>query len=166
MSSDGAMGRSGMDARSDAERSRASRSTAALAGAAGRAAAGRTEASAPDGAGNSATGAGASLDRALRMARRHLGPDVTVQRLLILLAVHRNEGLSQRELLALLESTSVTALSRNLADLSERTSRKTPGPGLLELRVDPMNLRRKTVHLTDSGRTVVDDILAAAGREG
>lgn len=92
------------------------------------------------------------LDRLLRYARRELGPDVTVQRLLILLNVHLNEGLSQSELLTRLEGTSITALSRNLADLSGRTSRKSAGPGLIELRTDPTNLRRKHVWLTRAGR--------------
>ena len=92
------------------------------------------------------------MDAALRFARRALGPDVTVQRLLILLNVYLHEGLSQSELLGRLEDTSVTALSRNLADLSAHTSRKTPGPGLLELRTDPANLRRKHVYLTAAGK--------------
>ena len=93
-----------------------------------------------------------ALDRALRYARAKLSPDITAQRLLILIAVYFHEGLSQRELLAHLESTSITALSRNLADLSALTTRKTPGPGLLELRVDPLNLRVKRVFLTAKGR--------------
>lgn len=93
-----------------------------------------------------------ALERALCHARRTLGPDVTLQRLLILLAVRRHEGASQSELLDLLDGTSITALSRNLADLGRITSRKTPGPGLVELRVDPMNLRRKQVYLTARGR--------------
>lgn len=96
-----------------------------------------------------------ALDRALRYARAKLSPDVTAQRLLILIAVYFHEGLSQRELLAYLESTSITALSRNLADLSALTTRKTPGPGLLELRVDPLNLRVKRVFLTAKGRKFV-----------
>lgn len=103
------------------------------------------------------------LDRVLRCARSALGPDVTVQRLLILINVYLHEGISQRELLRRLDATSIPALSRNLADLSARTSKKTPGPGLLELRVDPMNLRRKTIHLTGKGRRVVRKLITAAG---
>jgi DNA-binding MarR family transcriptional regulator len=99
------------------------------------------------------TSAIASLDRALRYARAKLSPDITAQRLLILIAVYFNEGLSQRELLKHLETTSITALSRNLADLSVLTTRKSPGPGLLELRVDPLNLRIKRVFLTRKGKT-------------
>lgn len=96
-----------------------------------------------------------ALDRALRYARTKLSPDITAQRLLILIAVYFHEGLSQRELLTFLESTSITALSRNLADLSSLTTRKTPGPGLLELRIDPRNLRIKRVFLTKKGKQFV-----------
>lgn len=101
-----------------------------------------------------------ALDRALRFARARLSPDITAQRLLILIAVYFNEGLSQRELLQHLESTSITALSRNLADLSVLTTKKLPGPGLLELRVDPLNLRIKRVFLTRKGRGFVKQWLA------
>lgn len=104
-----------------------------------------------------------ALDRALRYARARLSPDITAQRLLILIAVHFNEGLSQRELLKHLESTSITALSRNLADLSSLTTKKLPGPGLLELRVDPLNLRIKRVFLTPKGRSFMQQWLRVAG---
>lgn len=104
------------------------------------------------------------LDRALRFARARLNPDISAQRLLILLNVYFNEGMSQRQLLDELESTSITALSRNLADLSAFTTRKTEGPGLLELRTDPMNLRIKRVHLTPKGRRLIRDWIAAMGR--
>lgn len=93
------------------------------------------------------------LDQALRFARARLTPDITAQRLLILISVFQHEGMNQRELLKTLESTSITALSRNLADLSTLTSKKLPGPGLLELRVDPMNLRVKRIYLTAKGRS-------------
>lgn len=100
------------------------------------------------------------LDRALRFVRSKLSPDITAQRLLILICVFLNEGLSQRELLSKLDSTSTTALSRNLADLSQLTSQKRPGPDLLELRTDKMNLRLKRVYLTAKGRRFVKRWLA------
>lgn len=107
-----------------------------------------------------------ALDRALRFARSELTADVTAQRLLILISVFFNQGLSQRELLTKLDTTSITALSRNLADLSAWTTRKTEGPGLIELRPDPMNLRVKRVFLTDKGKDFVRRWIgaAAAGR--
>ncbi|MEE4161814.1 MAG: hypothetical protein V2I25_04840 [Woeseiaceae bacterium] len=106
-----------------------------------------------------------ALDQALRFARSQLTADVTAQRLLILLCVFFNQGLSQRELLTKLDSTSITALSRNLADLSSWTTRKTEGPGLIELRNDPMNLRIKRVYLTRKGERFVRKWAQAAVRE-
>ena len=103
-----------------------------------------------------------AFDAALRFARRELSADVTAQRLLILINVYFNQGLSQRELLERLDSTSITALSRNLADLSAWTTRKSEGPGLIELRGDPMNLRVKRVYLTRKGEGFVRRWLSAA----
>ena len=80
--------------------------------------------------------------------------------------VYLHEGLSQRELLNHLESTSITALSRNIADLSALTTRKAPGPGLLELRTDPMNLRVRRVYLTRRGARLVSEIEKALAGEG
>ena len=105
-----------------------------------------------------------ALDAALRFARAELTADVTAQRLLILISVFFNQGMSQRELLTKLDTTSITALSRNLADLSAWTTRKTEGPGLIELRPDPMNLRVKRVFLTNKGERFVRRWLAAGAR--
>ncbi|MEJ2127825.1 MAG: hypothetical protein P8X81_03165 [Woeseiaceae bacterium] len=102
------------------------------------------------------------LDRALHFARKKLTTDITAQRLQILLAVYFNEGLSQRELLRFLDMTSITALSRNIADLSRLTTKKLKGPGLLELRVDPLNLRVKRVFLTKKGERFMEQWLAYA----
>ncbi|MFT7458649.1 MAG: DNA-binding MarR family transcriptional regulator [Planctomycetota bacterium] len=88
----------------------------------------------------------------LGFARTEIDHDITAQRVVILINVCLHEGLSQNELLQKLEHTSVTALSRNLADLSNMTSRKMQGPGLLELRNDPLNLRKKRVYLTKAGK--------------
>ena len=103
-----------------------------------------------------------ALDAALRFARSELWADITAQRLLILICVFFNEGLSQKELLSRLESTSITALSRNLAEMSEWTPRKVKGPGLIELRQDPMNLRVKRVFLTAKGEKFMRRWLAAS----
>jgi len=100
-----------------------------------------------------------SFDRFLVSARKALGPDVTALRLHILLNVYLNEGTNQRNLLKLLDVTSVTALSRNLADMSTLTSTKKLGPGLIELRFDMMNLRQKSIHLTSRGRKIIMTIM-------
>jgi len=105
-----------------------------------------------------------ALDGALRFARAELTADITAQRLLILLNVFFNQGMSQRELLTKLDTTSITALSRNLADLSAWTTRKSEGPGLIELRPDPMNLRVKRVFLTEDGERFVKRWLRASAQ--
>lgn len=107
-----------------------------------------------------------ALDEALRFARSELTADVTAQRLLILISVFFNQGMSQRELLTKLDSTSITALSRNLADLSAWTTRKCEGPNLIELRPDPMNLRVKRVFLTKTGERFMRRWLAATIKKG
>lgn len=93
-----------------------------------------------------------ALVSALRFARAQTNPDITVQRLLILLCVYRHEGSNQRELLERLHSTSATALSRNLADLSALNVKKQAGLALIEFQADPMNLRIKRVYLTRKGK--------------
>lgn len=100
------------------------------------------------------------LNQLLRLVRSRLGPDITVQRLLILVNVYLNEGLSQNELLQRLDMTSVTALSRNLAELSDLTPRKQPGPGLIELRSDSLNLRKKRIFLTEQGREFLSELMS------
>jgi len=105
------------------------------------------------------SGAEKLFDQFLVRARNALGPDVTALRIHILLNVFAHEGVNQRALLNLLDMTSVTALSRNLADMSVLTSSKKPGPGLIELHFDSMNLRQKSIHLTPKGRAVVASIL-------
>jgi DNA-binding MarR family transcriptional regulator len=97
-----------------------------------------------------------ALEGMLRSARSELGPDITAQRLLILINVYLHEGLSQGELLQLLDSTSISALSRNLAELSDWTPRKTQGPGLIASQHDKLNLRKKRIHLTKKGRRMIE----------
>lgn len=99
-----------------------------------------------------------ALHHALGVVRHTVAPDITVQRLMILLSVYAHEGLSQRELVETVEGCSITALSRNLADLSRLTSKKRPGPGLVESRSDPMNLRLRRIYLTPRGRRLVNRI--------
>ncbi|MEL7297957.1 MAG: hypothetical protein AAGJ86_09865 [Pseudomonadota bacterium] len=99
----------------------------------------------------------------LKVARDAIAPDLTVQRLLVLMTVAENEGLSQGELGQLMTRISTTALSRNLADLSAISSRKAPGPALIRQRPDPDNLRRRQITLTPKGRRLVSRIKGAFG---
>lgn len=102
-----------------------------------------------------------ALINCLRAARDAISPDITVQRLLVLLSVADHPGCSQHDLGQRLTGISSTALSRNLADLSALTSRKLPGPNLIRQQPDPTNLRRKQLHLTRKGQRLIGELKAA-----
>jgi DNA-binding MarR family transcriptional regulator len=53
----------------------------------------------------------------------------------------------------------VSTTSRHILDLGEYDRLKNPGFGLVETRIDPMELRRKTVHLTPKGRNLLNQII-------
>lgn len=99
------------------------------------------------------------LRGALVKARDALGADVSVLRLVILLSVYRDNGMTQSDLLASLPHVSATAMSRNIAELSDRKIRGRRGLGLLKLIPDDENLRRKHVRLTPRGRRLVESLL-------
>ena len=82
-------------------------------------------------------------------------PDVTALRVMLLLAVAANPGISQAELRVLFDDGYKAAtLSRNIAELSTRTPRRTAGLGWVELRPDEQDLRVKRIFLTRRGRAV------------
>lgn len=54
-------------------------------------------------------------------------------------------------------ATSTT--SRHILDLGEFDRMKRPGYKLIETKIDPMELRRKTVHLTPKGKNLLNQLL-------
>jgi DNA-binding MarR family transcriptional regulator len=54
-----------------------------------------------------------------------------------------------------------SSASRNVATLSDWDYTKKTGLKLVEYRTDPMNLSTKTVHLSNKGGKLVDEILTA-----
>jgi DNA-binding MarR family transcriptional regulator len=54
----------------------------------------------------------------------------------------------------------VSTTSRHILDLGEYDRAKKPGFQLVETRTDPMELRRKTVHLTPKGRNLLNQIIS------
>ena len=55
-------------------------------------------------------------------------------------------------------ATSTT--SRHILDLGEFDRLKRPGYQLVKTEIDPMELRRKTVHLTPKGRNLLNQIIS------
>lgn len=54
-------------------------------------------------------------------------------------------------------ATSTT--SRHILDLGQYDRQKRPGYGLVETKIDPMELRKKSIHLTPKGRNLLNQLL-------
>lgn len=54
----------------------------------------------------------------------------------------------------------LSTTSRHILDLGEYDRNKNPGYQLVESRTDPMELRRKTVHLTPKGRNLINQLIS------
>lgn len=95
----------------------------------------------------------------LRELRLAIKDQMTVQELQALLLVFSEPGISQRQIedRALQRTTTV---SKNVADFGHLTSKKSPGPGLVEATQDPMNLRLRLVRPTPHGIEVMGEIVS------
>jgi len=94
----------------------------------------------------------------LLQAFRALDPTMPLQLAytFILCATYEGEsigGIARRAGFA----TSTT--SRHILDLGEFDRMKRPGYKLIETKIDPMELRRKTVHLTPKGKNLLNQLL-------
>ena len=92
-------------------------------------------------------------DPVLDLLRRQ-APTVSAQALAVFLAVCARDGSSMKGLAKALE-TSQSAVIRAAGELAA-------APGLVEIRDGPAGPTRRTVHLTDAGRTLCDRVTAAA----
>lgn len=97
------------------------------------------------------------LERALRQVRTAIDPTVPTQLVQAFLAVGLNEGQTLTELADLL-GTNISTASRQLLDLGERNRKMEPGYGLVDRKVDPMNLRVNRYTLTPKGRLLIREL--------
>lgn len=74
----------------------------------------------------------------------------------ILCAIYEGESVGD---IAKRAGFAVSTTSRHILDLGEYDRLKKPGYQLVETRIDPMELRRKTVHLTPKGRGLLNQII-------
>ncbi|MEK0083932.1 hypothetical protein [Benzoatithermus flavus] len=105
------------------------------------------------------TGAFERLQRCLAAFQRATHGAVSIQLLVTFLEVARGEGRTQVEIakaIGLPESTS----SRQLLDLGPFDRKKQPGFGLVDGRIDPMDMRVKRYMLTPRGKALAE-IMAA-----
>ena len=75
----------------------------------------------------------------------------------ILCAIHEGESIGD---IAKRAGFAGSTTSRHILDLGEYDRKKQPGYKLVETRLDPMELRRKTVHLTPKGRNLLNQIIS------
>lgn len=99
------------------------------------------------------------LERALRQVRTAIDPTVPTQLVQAFLAVGLHEGQTLTELADLL-GTNISTASRQLLDLGERNRKMEPGYGLVDRKVDPMNLRVNRYTLTPKGRLLIRELAA------
>ncbi len=90
-------------------------------------------------------------------AVREVDPDVSVQKLQVLVEVMCNPGIDQASLLQSVDQ-SRSAVSKNIAEWSAINSRKKPGPGFIESRIDPMNRVSRLLYPTDKGKRMWDKL--------
>jgi DNA-binding MarR family transcriptional regulator len=106
----------------------------------------------------------AVLFAALTRLRAELGSDVTAARILTMLTVARNPGLSQPELGQYIKDMSQQGLSRNVLDLSARTSSGTEGPDLVRADPDPAFRRRNILTPTPNTTKLLNALTADVNR--
>jgi len=97
------------------------------------------------------------LERALRQVRTSIDPTVPTQLVQAFLCVGMNEGQTLSNLADHL-GTNISTASRQLLDLGERNRKMEPGYGLVDRKVDPMNLRVNRYSLTPKGRLLLMEL--------
>jgi DNA-binding MarR family transcriptional regulator len=101
---------------------------------------------------------GNKMRKFLAASRDLLGQEVTVQKVQVLCEVMLQPGIDQQTLIKRVNQTR-SAVSKNLADWSDVTSTKQPGPGFIESRINPMNRVIRELHPTKRGQKVWEDLI-------
>ncbi len=84
-------------------------------------------------------------------------PEMPVQHLEVFLYIADHEGTSNTDIAAALGVDEQTC-SRRVLYLTERSYNKGKGLGLVKQTIDPMELRRKHLELTESGKRLRDTL--------
>lgn len=94
----------------------------------------------------------------LFQAFRALDPTMPLQLAytFILCAIYEGESIGD---IARRAGFATSTTSRHILDLGDFDRMKRPGYKLIETKIDPMELRRKTVHLTHKGKNLLNQLL-------
>lgn len=103
----------------------------------------------------------AQILKLLRAVRKHIDPDITVQRLQVLLEIAMAGEIDQGALSKRVDQTQ-SAVSKNVANLSDITATKRKGPGLVRRDIDPMRMTNRILSLTDKGKSTLQAVIKDA----
>ena len=94
----------------------------------------------------------------LFQAFRALDPTMPLQLAytFILCAIYEGESIGD---IARRAGFALSTTSRHILDLGEFDRKKSQGYKLVETRVDPMELRKKSIHLTPKGRALLNQLI-------
>lgn len=95
------------------------------------------------------------IQRFLISMRDQYGNNLSAQQLNVLLEVYLNGEIAQSEVIKRADLTR-SAASKNIAGWTRLTAYKTKGPGLIESRIDPMNMKVRVLHIVDAGIKAVE----------
>lgn len=91
-------------------------------------------------------------------ALREVDPNMTMTQLVTLLTVARDEGLSVAEIQRNAKLTRTTS-SRIVRTLAGENEESTKGYCWLEMRTDPVDPRRRQVHVNEDGKELLGHVL-------
>lgn len=110
----------------------------------------------------------AELLKVLRVAvgflQDNVDAEISAQRIITLIGVAEHPGVAQYELGERIGIDAASTLSRNLNDLTHRTSRRKPGSGLVTQEPDPDFRRRNVVRLSDRGEALLAAMTAEVNK--
>lgn len=89
---------------------------------------------------------------------RQVNSTMTIQVVHTLMLIALHEGASVTEI-AKMSGFKLSTVSRNILDLGQLDRRRQPGLGLVETKIDPMELRKKQVALTPKGEALLRQVL-------
>lgn len=89
---------------------------------------------------------------------RNINPTMSIQVVHTLMLVSLHEGASVTEI-AKMAGFKLSTVSRNILDLGLKDRRREQGLGLVETKVDPMELRKKQVGITPKGMALLRQVI-------
>lgn len=107
----------------------------------------------------------AILTAALQQFREEIDPDITASRILTYLTVVKTPGIPQLEIANVLKGMSMSGVSRNVLDVTEKNSYYKPGPGLIVQQPDPEYRKRNLLYPTVKGQHWIEKLTKTVAKK-